>query len=613
MEKEEEYKEIFLAEALDNYEELNRLLTELEKNPKSKSAVDAIFRITHTLKGNAAGMGFSSIAELAHTTESLFGEIRDRRIELSGDIFTAIFKAVDVLGNMIHGLKEEKKVRYKGIKTKLEVIIKRATEDKEDSSNTAEKSEAKEEDKPVTQSSTEYLQESVEASPKEELPVVADQLGESDVQQVLEELDEDAELEEEATETKIAFSDLVQVPVRKLDNLLNLVGELIIERDRIIATQTGRQATNEYARLNRISSDLQYSVMDVRLVQVGFLFNKFHRVVRDAAAVENKQVSLKLEGTDTEIDRNILQIISDSLIHLIRNSIAHGIENSEERESLGKAAEGVITLKAFNENDTVIIEIVDDGRGIDIQRVKEKAVSKGLISPEGAAQLSDEEATLLIFEPGFSTVDNINAISGRGVGMDVVKQALDTIGGNVSVETEQNKGTIIRLSLPSSMAVKGTLLFELNQTEYAIPLTYTDAVVSLSKKDIHKVGKGLVATHLKKTIAIVFLNDLFNPLVSKLSAGNDLHYTFNHLDKNEKLDVVVVNYGSRKVGFVVDKLLQQKEIVEKPMIKPVDKVKFISGVTILGNGHVCLVLHVPAVIQEVFQANVHSQNRTVLT
>ncbi|MEK6482590.1 ATP-binding protein, partial [Catalinimonas sp. 4WD22] len=473
MKKEEEYKEIFLAEALDNHEELNRLMTELEKNPDSKTAVDAIFRITHTLKGNAAGMGFAAIAELAHTTESLFGEIRDHRIRLTTAIFTAIFKAIDVLGNMIHGLKEDQQVAYKGIKTKLEVIIRSADANPAAVPSSEEKAVQPEKTaKPRKKTTPPKTREKTKPQPEK-----------SQVKEVEEKTVAVAETNEEktaaasATEPKIAFSDLVQVPVRKLDNLLNLVGELIIERDRILASQTSRQASNEYARLNRISSDLQYSVMDVRLVQVGFLFNKFHRVVRDAAALEHKQVSLKLQGTDTEIDRNILQTISDSLIHLIRNAVAHGIETPEVRQQQNKAAEGSITLSAYNENDTVIIEIADDGQGIDIDKVRQKAISKGLISREAAAQLSEQEVVLLIFEPGFSTVENINAISGRGVGMDVVKQALDTIGGSVAVETKPGKGSCIRLALPSSMAVKGTLLFELEQTEYAIPLTYTDAVV----------------------------------------------------------------------------------------------------------------------------------------
>ena len=545
-----------MAEALENHEELNRLITALEKNSADASAINAIFRITHTLKGNAAGMGFDSIAELSHTVETLFGEIRDQRLLLTSEVFTALFKAIDVLGALIRSLQDGSKVSYKGIKTKLEIICKQAA------------------------SSTEPVPEVSVPEP--------------------EKVDENPD--QAAPENKIAFSDLVQVPVRKLDNLLNLVGELIIERDRLMASHADSHRTNEYARLNRISSDLQYSVMDVRLVQVGFLFNKFHRVVRDAAALENKQVTLTLEGTDTEIDRNILQIISDSLIHLIRNAVAHGIEPPEARKQAQKSPEGTITLKASNENDTVVIEIQDDGKGVAIEKVRQRAVQRGLLTDQQASQLSEEETVLLIFEPGFSTVERVNAISGRGVGMDVVKKALDSIGGKISVQTRANEGTSIRLVLPSSMAVKGTLLFEANQTEYAIPLAYTEAVVSLYQPDIHKVGRGLVATYLGKTISVVFLKDLFvQPEEVWTHQSGLLHRSVDALLPEEKLEVIVVAYGSRTVGFVVDKLLQQKEIVEKPLTKPVDQVHFISGVTILGNGHVCLVLHVPALINYIFR------------
>lgn len=615
MKKEDEYKEIFLAEALDNYEELNRLITELEKKPTDQSAINAIFRITHTLKGNAAGMGFAGISELAHTLETLFGEIRDQKISLSTDIFTALFKAINTLGALIHSLQDGSKVSYKGIKTKLEVICRQAAPPE---SNTTVAISPPAPETPKKQRKTKKTTVAAKkANPKKtevtqpvapeekpvplqnEIPKVAEP---DQITEVVPDDQSSQPAKESMPENKIVFSDLVQVPVRKLDNLLNLVGELIIERDRMIATHSDLHSANEYARLNRISSDLQYSVMDVRLVQVGFLFNKFHRVVRDAASLEKKQVVLKLEGNDTEIDENILQIISDSLIHLIRNSVAHGVEAPEERKKAGKQAEGTITLRASHENDGVVIEILDDGKGVDITKVRQRGIQRGLITEDQATQLTEEETIMLIFEPGFSTVEQVNAISGRGVGMDVVKKALDSVGGKVSVQTKDGEGTCIRLSLPSSMAVKGTLLFMANNTEYAIPLAYTEAVVSLHKSDIHKVGKGLVATYLGKTISIVCLKDIFTmPEGTALHHLGILQQSLDHLHPEAQLDIIIVSYGSRTVGFVVDKLLQQKEIVEKPLSKPIDKVQFISGVTILGNGNVCLVLHVPAIVSFVFQ------------
>lgn len=559
--KDQEYREIFLAEALENFTEINRLLTVLEKNVTDAKAIQAIFRITHTLKGNATGMGFEKIAELAHVMEDLFGEIREGRLTLTTDIFTSIFKAADVLGELIDAIKTPKDVKYRGIKTKLEVYIKSAKQ----------QGAAPPENKPVEQKE-EIARETVAAVETPAAP---------------------GEEEEAEVTTNVSFSDLVQVPVKKLDNLLNLVGELVIERDRIIAMNAGSHSGNEYSRLNRISSDLQYSVMDVRLVQVGFLFNKFHRIVRDASSKEGKKVKLKLEGTETEIDRNILQVISDSLIHLIRNSVGHGIEKPEDRRAAGKSEEGTVTLAATSESDTVVIRIQDDGAGINPDKVKKKAIEKGLISAQDADQLTERDLIMLIFEPGFSTMDQVTSISGRGVGMDVVKKALDSIGGSVQVESTMGQGSVITLSLPSSMAVKSTLLFELETQTYAIPLSYTESVISIYKSDIHKTTNGLVTVHLGKTIHIVFLSELF---VGTTNAIHEKHSMLNKLHPETKLEIVVVAFNGKRIGFIVDKLLQQKEIVEKPLRKPVDSVSFVSGVTIMGNGNVCLVLSIPGVL-----------------
>ena len=559
-EKENEYREIFLAEALGNIEEVNRLLTILEKSGNESNTINALFRITHTLKGNASGMGFTAIAEMAHVLEDLFGMMREGTFSFQSDLFGTIYKGVDVLSKLIDAIRDGSGVvKYKGIKTKIEVLINRAR----------------------TPSTTQANPDDVKVDEHNDLtPGIVD------------------EEEDEESDARVTFSDLVQVPVRKLDNLLNLVGELIIEKDRIVTSRTGIMASNEYSRLSRISSDLQYSVMDVRLVQVGFLFNKFHRVVRDAASTEHKIVKLKLEGTDTEIDRNILQVISDSLIHLIRNAVGHGIEQPEERQRAGKSKEGTIILSARNESDAVVIEIMDDGYGLNTEKIRTKAIENGLLKKEDADKLSSDDIHLLIFEPGFSTADQITAISGRGVGMDVVKQTLDSIGGNIQVHSEQGTGTRIALTLPSSMTVKSCLLFNLDSEVYAIPLSYTESVVSLYKKDLHKVGGGLLANFQNRNIPVVFLKDLF-----AVDNTNSLQLSFDSLHAEQKLEIVVITFNGRMAGLVVDKLLQQKEIVEKPLMKPVDKIKFVSGVTILGSGNVCLVLNLATILQNIFSAH----------
>ena len=642
---ESEYFDLFNEEASHQLEELNRYMTAFEKQPDDPKVINVLFRITHTLKGNAAGLGVDNVAALSHVLEDLFAEVREGNFEKDEDFFSSLFRAIDVLEKLIKNVKTGKKVSYKGIKTKLQVMVHRArlakNTDKEPA-NAIEGSAAK---KPLPETlrgnigaeitetaspsevapeqgvptDTEVNENTVqpEAIPEEkkaieeavsakkedkpERQLVKQGEQTSETQAVIEEVSNGETNESELPES-ISFSESIQVPVQKLDNLLNLVGELVIEKDRILTMSLGSQSSNEFKRLQRISSDLQYSMMDVRLVEVGFLFNKFHRVVRDAAKADGKNVKLVLEGTKTELDRNILQTISDSLIHLTRNSIAHGIETPEVRKQQGKPEEGIVTLRAFSESDSVTIEIEDNGAGIKVEAIRKKAIEKGFVTPAEAAKLTEDELIMFIFRPGFSSVEQVNGLSGRGVGMDVVKEALDAVGGTVGVKTEQGKGTTVVLTMPSSMAVKSTLLFELNAVEYAIPLNYTEAVTIIDTVDIHKASAGLITNYQGKTISIVFLNDIFGE--QKRMSKRMLHNTYDQLAPGQKLNVIIVNYNQRMVGLVVDRLLQQKEIVEKPLLKPVDKTPFISGVTILGNGNVCLVLSVPSIFNAVF----HTQN-----
>lgn len=582
--KEEELKQIFLAEAQDSFEQLNRLFTQLEKNHADREATEAIFRIIHTLKGNAAAMGFEDVASVGHLLEDIFSEIRKGNIAVTAMVFNDLFKAIDKLGEMIEGVKVNKKVPYKGLRAKLKVILRNLKGEIEYDATQGGGSfeeKGKELDKEIENQVKEELSDSQKAALASEQPVtigipLADQLKDDD----------------DDKKSKITFSDFVQVPVSKLDTLLNLVGELAIEKDRIIAQGASFGTTNEYTRLYRITSDLQYSVMGVRLVQVGALFHKFHRIIRDVATIENKKVNLELQGTEIEIDRNVLQIISDSMIHLVRNAVSHGIEGPEERKSKGKKEEGTILLRASSDKEYVIIDIIDDGNGVDADKIRKKVLEKRLATPEALAALSDDDVVKFIFEPGFSSVDQVTSVSGRGVGMDVVKKAVDAVGGKINTKTVLGKGTTFSMSLPSSMAVKSALLFVINNTEYAIPLSFTEAVISVKKSSIHKVGGGLVTTHLDDTISVMFLRDIFDcKKYDDLQDPHLLHRSFDVIENPEaKINIVVVSVDNKMIGFVVDRLLQQKEIIEKPLGKPVENARFISGATILGNGNVCLVL-----------------------
>ena len=533
--RDQEYREMFMAEALEYYDSMSRHLSELERNTDAGPALNELFRLMHNLKANARAMGFTDLGEVAHHLETLFGLIRDKQRSFGGALAKVVFTGVDVMGTMIRAVGANQ---------------------------------------PLPDATA--LLENLDRLVRGEAPVI--------------DAEEEAESEEEAGK-KMELSDLVYIQVKKLDNLLNLVGELVIDRDRVmtLAQELGNPALLATAQhLFRISDDLQYSVMDARLVGVGVLLNKFPRVVRDVATAENKEVELELSGQDVQIDRNILQIITDALLHLVRNAVSHGLETPEQRQSAGKPAVGHLTLSALTDREDVLIQVRDDGRGINTEAVRKKAVERGLVSADEAARLDEQQVWALLFEPGFSMADKITDISGRGVGLDVVKLALDSLGGQLRVESEMGVGTTFTLVLPTSIAVKGALLVEVENRPYAVPLMHTDTVLALHPGQLSLVG-GLLVTHFQEqAVPLVPLRQLLYdegdeqlPLASK----DDLHGT---------QQVLVVNYNNRRLGLIVDRFIRQQNIVIKPLSKPLDTIDLFGGVTLLGSGQVCLVLDVPA-------------------
>lgn len=547
--KESEYKELFLIEAKDQIEELDKLFVELEKDQSNQDAIDGIFRITHTLKGNAMGLGLDGVSELSHAMEDVMIAIRNKQITLSKKLFEILFRANDKLTQVVRALETNQKVSYLGIKTSLSIFLKNE------------------------------LDKGAPAAPKEE------------------EIDhQEEETTKQEGQAQVMFSDVIQIPVKKMDDLLNEVGQLIIERDRLIAySQEIGLATAEFERLKRISSNLQYSIMNARMIQVGFLFNKFHRVVRDAAAIEVKNVALVLKGTEIEIDRNVLKVISDSLVHLVRNAVSHGIEPEAKRVENGKPPEGSITLDARYERDRVIIVVKDDGAGIDHEVIRKKIVQKGMVADAVAKDFTKDEVLRYIFESGFSNSDKVNEISGRGVGMDVVKKAVESIGGQVRIETEVGTGTTVNLHVPSSLALKGTLLFDVGGQEYAMALSYTEAVVTIARSEIYKLSGGLMAKYQDEAISIVFLKDILEmKSLDELGQRGSLQKSFELSTDDDLFNVIIVSYMGQTTGVIVDKVLQQKEIIEKPLAKPINNTKLLSGTTILGSGNVCPVIDIAA-------------------
>ena len=533
--RDQEYRELFMAEALEYYDSMSRHLSELERNPNAGPALNELFRLMHNLKANARAMGFTDLGEVAHHLETLFGLIRDQERTFSGSLIKVVFAGVDALGSMIRAV---------GANQPL----------------------------PGATALLDNLDRLVRG--EEPIPDQA----------------EEVESKEEAGK-KMELSDLVYIQVKKLDNLLNLVGELVIDRDRImtLAQEIGNPALLATAQhLFRISDDLQYSVMDARLVGVGVLLNKFPRVVRDVASAEDKEVELTLSGQDVQIDRNILQIITDALLHLVRNAVSHGLETTAQRAAGGKSAIGRLTLLALTERDDVLIQVRDDGRGIDTEAVRRKAVERGLTTASVAATLDEQAVWAFLFEPGFSMASKVTDISGRGVGLDVVKLALDSLGGQLRVESQLGQGTTFTLVLPTSIALKGALLVEVEQRPYAIPLMHTDTVLSLQPDQISVVGGVLVAHVQGQSVPLV-------PLRLLLHDEGDEKLSFaDKADLTGAQQVLVVNYNNRRLGLLVDRFIRQQNIVIKPLSKPLDTIDLFGGVTLLGSGQVCLVLDVPA-------------------
>jgi two-component system chemotaxis sensor kinase CheA len=533
--RDQEYREMFMAEALEYYDSMSRHLSELERNPNAGPALNELFRLMHNLKANARAMGFTDLGEMAHHLETLFGLIRDQQRTFSGALTRVVFTGVDTMGTMIRAIGASQ---------------------------------------PLPDAKA--LIENLDRLVRGEEPVFEE--------------DEAAETEEEASK-KMELSDLVYIQVKKLDNLLNLVGELVIDRDRImtLAQELDNPALLTTAQhLFRISDDLQYSVMDARLVGVGVLLNKFPRVVRDVATAEDKEVELTLSGQDVQIDRNILQIITDALLHLVRNAVSHGLETKAQRQQAGKSLVGHLTLSAMTERDDVLIQVRDDGRGIDTEAVRRKAVERGLTTASIAATLDEQAVWAFLFEPGFSMASKITDISGRGVGLDVVKLALDSLGGQLRVESEMGVGTTFTLVLPTSIAVKGALLIEVDERPYAIPLMHTDTVLALPPDQVSVVG-GVLLTHFQGSpVPLVPLRLLLN------DEGDEALPLATRDDVQGTQQVLVVNYNNRRLGLVVDRFIRQQNIVIKPLSKPLDTIDLFGGVTLLGSGQVCLVLDVPA-------------------
>ncbi|MBQ6113744.1 MAG: chemotaxis protein CheA, partial [Synergistaceae bacterium] len=376
-------------------------------------------------------------------------------------------------------------------------------------------------------------------------------------------------------------SQTVRVDIGRLDKLMNLVGELVISRariERLVQEARLRQFDDTLSQLGRISGDIQELVTKLRMVPVSFTFDRFPRLIRDLCKTLNKNVELVLEGEDTELDRTVIDEIGDPMVHLIRNSMDHGIEHPEERKALGKPEKGILKIAAYQEGSGVVIEVSDDGAGIDPEKVKKKAIERGIISEDRAAIMSDDEATQIVLLPGFSMAKQITDLSGRGVGMDAVKTKVEQLGGQFDLVSKKNEGTHVYIRLPLTLAIVLSLLIKVGKETYAISLENVEETIMVRRDDI-KTVHGEPTTLLRgEVLSLNILGDILG------SEGVE------H-DRNE-YPVVVVKIGKNKIGFIVSELIGQQEIVIKSLGRFLSKIDGITGGTILGDGNVALILDV---------------------
>ncbi|MFW2487060.1 chemotaxis protein CheA [Clostridium chromiireducens] len=688
-----QYMSMFLEESLENLQTLNASLLDLEQNPDDTDKVNEIFRVAHTIKGMAATMGFTDLAELTHKMEDVLAEFREGKLKVTQGVVTVLFDCLDTLEKMVDNVQEgsEEKVEIDNIIRALADIknngnqndVQEETQVKlKDSSNLIAKDDfdldlnqydasvikqAKEKgfnsiEIKVTLSENTLLKsaraflivkdledhgeilksepstqeieneefdfelkfvlvtkntvdeilsvvngisevskveaaliefENVDLAPKEveQNPVVIKQAElkieekiepkvsvEAPVVPKVEPKQEQAKKTTQKKEVKKAHQS-VRVDLERIDNLMNMVSELVIYRTRleqIVNVQKSQELNETLEQVGRTTSDLQDLVMKIRMLPLDTVFNRFPRMIRDISVELNKEINFVIEGADTELDRTVIDEIGEPLIHLLRNAADHGIESVEKRVSQGKPPVGTIRLVAYQEGTKALIKVIDDGAGINVERVKAKAEQKG-INTDG---MSESDIKNLIFAQGFSTNEVVTDISGRGVGMDVVKTKIAALGGTVEVISEEGKGSSFVIKLPLTLQIIQALLVKVGEETLAISLGFIDRVIDYREENIKKSNGKEVIVYRENVIPLIRLNESLDIEASE----------------TDKKFVIIVNVGDKTIGLLVDSLLGQQEIVIKPLGKTLKNLDQYIGATILGNGLVTLILDIGALL-----------------
>jgi len=625
----------FLAESHENLDRLDRDLVELEKHPSDREILASIFRTIHTIKGTCGFLGFGKLEAVTHVGESLLARLRDGQLKLNPARTTVLLAMVDAVREMLASIdaagNEGERDDQKLLTTLTNLLAPdlQNSASSHDSVSSAVGSTASQKLSAATE--THYdppLQEANDSKTAELLLTTETEVLEPGHLEHAEDavgsdaatLEPQSERRSDPDETSApqdrskpdVSQNTIRVSVTLLDQLMNLVGELVLARNQILQFTRNNEETNLVTtgqRLNLIATELQESVMKTRMQPIGSIWSRFPRTVRDIAVACGKQVRIEMEGQGTELDRTLIEAIKDPMTHLVRNAVDHGIERSEVRTAAGKDPEGILRLRAYHEGGQVNIEISDDGAGLDLKKIVEKAVKKGLITGAQALQLSDREAANLIFLPGLSTADKVTNVSGRGVGMDVVKTNIERIGGTVDVQSAPGTGTIVRVKIPLTLAIVPALIVTAAGQRFAIPQTSLLELVGLGGDEArHRIEtiQGAAVYRLRGSLLPLVELKIALGIESKRMEGKaapcqsvaqevtvkgEMHPSPN------SVNIVVLQADSSKFGLLVDEISDTEEIVVKPLSKHLKNLNVFAGATIMGDGKVALILDVPSLAQ----------------
>ncbi|KJR43147.1 signal transducing histidine kinase, homodimeric domain protein [Candidatus Magnetoovum chiemensis] len=631
----EEIVSDFLIETTEIIQDLDQKFIELEGDRQNQDLVNDIFRSVHTVKGASGFLGFNQMVSLTHAAENVLKRIKENTLELNPVIMDAIFETIDMMKILLEHIKSKDGAEedLTGLIAKLKNIYESSTAAAQASAQEEPKEAAAavmdddaalaalmEMDSGTSMVGSTPIPEGKQVKPLGEILIEEGKITKEDVEESLqiqgiikesietgevpkigqilesrdkisnEDIKKAASKQAPATEREKPqqVEQTIRVDVERLDNVLNLVGELVLNRNRLM--RIGSQLEIKFpdnhditnlvdanASINVITTDLQLAVMKTRMQPIKKVFNRFPRMVRDLARNMQKDVELKLVGEDTELDKSIIEEIGDPLVHLIRNSVDHGVEEPAERENRGKPRRGTVILSASQEGNNIVLAIEDDGKGIDVDRLKEKVLEKELASPEELERMSEKELLDFIFMPGFSTAKQVTDVSGRGVGMDVVKTNISRLNGTIHIETEPNVGTKFFIKLPLTLAIIQALVVGVGEEVYAIPLSSVVETVRLNKGELKTVRGQETVLLRHEVVPIHRLARKF--FINAPSATS-----------SDKMYMVVIVVGEKKFGIMVDKLFGQEEIVIKSIEGYSNSAEGIAGATITGDGKVVLIL-----------------------